>query len=118
MNRERNRRWTWAEHGSHDTYPYAIRAGDEVVGHVRSKSDADLICWSRSEAIREASSRAADARRHRVIQKRLETDIRMLMDMLNDVRDVLRLTRPRDVLRTREEIRKVLMAMKSRGHCS
>ena len=116
MNRERNRRWTWAEKETDDSYPYAIRAGEEVIGQVRSKSEADLICWSRAEAIREASSRAAAARRHRMVQQRLETDIRQLVEMLREVGEVLRLKRPREVLRTREELRKLLTHMKSKGH--
>ena len=116
MNRERARRWNLEERQGNGSFPYVIRSGEDVVCQVRSKSEGDIICWSRGEAIREASTRAADARRFRMVRKRLEVDICTLVQMLSEVGDVLRLMRPREVVRMREQIHKVLLAMKSRGY--
>ena len=114
---ERNRRWTCSEQRENEAYPFVIRVGNDVVCQAREKSAADLICWSRAEAIRESSGRAADARRYLLLQKRLEKDIRMLVEKLEEAGDVLRNRRAREVLRVREEIRRILNTMKARGYC-
>jgi hypothetical protein len=78
--------------------------------------DADSICSRRTASLREASQRAADLRRHRLEMKQFKDDVRMLMQVLQEVGQVLKLVKPRDVIRTREDVRKTLRRMQGRGY--
>jgi len=116
LERDRRRPWSYARESEDAAFPYVVRAEGESVCRVRTAVDADSICSTRSSLLREAGRRASDLRRFRVEARRMEEDIRVLMDVLDDVGQKLKLVRPRDVVRARELIRKAMMRMQNRGY--
>ncbi len=96
---------------------YVIRSGDEVVGQVKSKGHAEMICRARRVTIEMSNQISADSRRHRHRIDNLRKDIRFLLVGLNDLAGVLkRDSRPREVVAAREKVRKLVRLMKSRGY--
>ena len=93
-----------------------IRAAGKVVCRVRSAVDADSICFGKTGVLREAGQRASDLRRFKLKARQMEDDVRVMMGALEDVGNVLKLIRPRDVLRARESVKKVLRRMRNRGY--
>ena len=87
-----------------------------MIGRVRSIVDAHNICHGRMDTLREAGNRASDLRRFQLQARRMESDLRGLMGMLESLAQVLKQVRPRDVVRAREEIRQLLRRMKGRGY--
>jgi hypothetical protein len=112
-----NQSWTYGE-GGNGRQRYEIYSGDRVVGHVKSRGDAELICRAGREAVRSAMLRAVDARQFRRQTNTLRADIRCLMESLHKIGQALkRGSRPREILAAREEVRRVIRKMRSRGHC-
>jgi len=115
---ERTERWTYERESGNRDSPYTVRSGRQVVCRVRTAFDADSICSRRTAALREAGQRAADLRRHRLELKQLKDDVRALMQTLQDIGQVLKLIKPRDVIRAREDVRRILRRMQGRGYTS
>ena len=116
MSVQGNDRWTYNEDAKRGRHRYVIRAGDTVIGRVRSKGDADMICRFRRTSVQAGTRVASDARRHRLDLQRLREEMRIVLSALQITADALRLQRPRQVTAAREKIRRVLMMMKTRGH--
>lgn len=116
MDVEGRRLWTFSETAEGRRYRYEVRVGERVIGRVASRGDADMICRSRMDALRETSRSAFQARQHRGQIMRMQEDIRLLMSTLRSVSGCLRLLKPRDVTRAREEAARTLRALKSRGY--
>jgi hypothetical protein len=113
---DRPRRWTYTREPGHPDSPYVVRAEGKLICRVRSVVDADLICFGRTSALRDAGQRAADLRRFRLQLRQMQDDVRVLMQALEEVGQVLRLIKPRDVIRARENVRKVRRKMHGRGY--
>jgi len=107
--------WTIEEDRGADL-PFLVRKGEEIVCRVKRREDAQAYCSRRSGMLREAGRRAADLRRHEVELRQLHTDVQLLIHGLETVAKVLRLLRPREILRAREEIRRLLVKVKARGY--
>ena len=113
---DRTERWTYEQETGKRDSPYVVRSEGQVICRVRSAVDADSICSRRTAALREAAQRAADLRRHRLQLKQFQDDVRVLMQVLKEVGQVLKLVKPRDVIRAREDVRKILRRMQGRGY--
>ena len=115
MRRKNELHWV-TEVDDDEDFPYVVREGEEIVCKVKRRDDAETICGRRSGMLREAGQRASDLRRNELSQRQLKADIRLLLLAVESVGQVLKLRRPRDIVRTREEIRKLLVKMKGRGY--
>jgi len=122
IEKERTKNWSFFKDKKQRTiddeteFPYVVRREGEVIGRVRAEIDALTICATRSGRLREAGNRAADLRRYKMQQDQMALDIRAMMQTLDNTAQVLKQSRPRDVLRAREEIHKILARMKGRGY--
>ena len=97
-------------------YQYVVRSGGEIVGRVRTRGDADLICRSHRVAMQLGRRVTSDSRRHYYKIQGMRQDVHQLMTGLTYLVDVLkRSSRPREIIAARERTRKLLMTMKSRG---
>ncbi len=109
--------WNYDAEDKTDSNPYVIRSGDRVVARVEAQGDADLICRARRESVRQASRIAFDARQHLLQVQNLRGDIRLLLEMMNQLTAALKENaRRRDVTAAREKVTKVVRRMKARGH--
>ena len=109
--------WSCAEEHRGDTSHYVIRSGGEIVGRVRTKGNADLICRSHRVVSQLGRRVASDSRRHYYKLQGMRQDVHLLMAGLCDLVEVLkRASRPREIIAAREKTRKLLMKMKSRGY--
>lgn len=116
-NEETNGIWSCAEEHDGGTAQYVIRSGGEIVGRVRSKGNADLICRSHRVVTQLGRRVASDSRRNYYKLQGMRQDVCLLMAGLSDLVDVLkRSSRPREIIAAREKTRKLLMMMKSRGY--
>ena len=114
----KNGNWNYNGSGkARESDRYVIREGEEVIGEMRSRGDADLICRTRNHSARQAAEIAFQARQHRMQVSNLREDIRLLIDAVATATDALRqTTRQRDVTAARERLHKIQKTMKSRGH--
>ena len=112
----RSRQFTVRSASEASGFPYEIHADGELIGQIKSRTDADIICRGRHSALREAGNRAADLRRYDLEQRRMKNDIKALMQGLQMAAHVLKQRRPREVLRAREEIRQLLRRMHGQGY--
>ena len=109
--------WSCAEEQNGGTSQFVIRSGGEIVGRVRSKGNADLICRSHRVVTQLGRRVAFDSRRNYYKLQAMRQDVYLLMAGLSDLVDVLkRSSRPREIIAAREKTRKLLMKMKSRGY--
>ena len=116
IDNQRSQHWSYDRAAGDERYPYVVRDKRKVVCRVRSHMDALRICAGRTERLREAGERASDLRRFKLQADQMELDIRNLMQILSEMAQVLKLCRPREVVRAREEIRHALIKMRGRGH--
>ena len=108
--------WSCSEERKGD-YPFVVRSGGEIVGRVRTRGDADLICRSHRVAMQLGQRVSSDARRHYYKLQQMRQDVHRVMTGLTYLVGVLkRASRPREILAARETTRKLLMQMKSRGY--
>ena len=113
---DRAPRWSVARGSEAEGYPWEILENGQVVGRMKSRADADTVCGGRTGVLREAGNRAADLRRNEVMQRQMKQDIRELLETLDRVRNVLKQRRPRDIIRAREDIQKLVRAMRGRSY--
>jgi hypothetical protein len=98
-------------------YQYVVRSGGEIVGRVRTRGDADLICRSHRVAMQLGRRVSSDSQRHYYKIQGMRRDVHQLITGLAYLVDVLkRSSRPREIIAARERTRKLLMKMKSRGY--
>jgi hypothetical protein len=116
INDERTRRWSYTRETGDRESPFVVRAEGELICRVRSRADADSICGRRTATLREAGQRAADLRRHTLQLKQVRNDVQSLLLVLEEIGQVLRLAKPRDIVRAREDVRKILRRMQGRGY--
>ena len=108
--------WSCSEERKGD-YQYVVRSGGEIVGRVRTRGDADLICRSHRVAMQLGRRVSSDARRHYYRLQGMRQDVHLLMEGLAYLVEVLkRSSRPREIIAARERTRRLLMRMKSRGY--
>ncbi len=109
--------WSCAEEHDDGTAQYVIRSGGEIVGRVRGKGNADLICRSHRVVTQLGRRVASDSRRTYYKLQGMRQDVCLLMAGLDALVQVLkRASRPREIIAARERTRKLLMEMKSRGY--
>ena len=109
--------WSCAEERRGDASRFVIRSGGEIVGHVATRGNADLICRSHRVVMDLGRRVASDSRRNFYKLLGMRQDVHVLMAGLGDLVDVLkRASRPREIIAAREKTRKLLMKMKSRGY--
>ena len=108
--------WSCSEERRGD-YQYVVRSGGEIVGRVRTRGDADLICRSHRVVMQLGRRVTSDARRHYYRLQAMRQDVHQLMTGLTYLVQVLkRSSRPREIIAARERTQKLLMKMKSRGY--
>ncbi len=109
--------WSCSEERGGGHYQYVVRSGGEIVGRVRTRGDADLICRSHRVAMQLGRRVTSDARRHYYLLQGMRQDVHLLMGGLTYLVEILkRSSRPREIIAARERTRKLLMKMKSRGY--
>jgi len=119
VDQERTIRWNFSEQEDGGSPVYVIRHGARVVGRVRSKGDADMICRARDANARQAMQSSFLIRQHHQKLRVFQEDIRILMATLETLAAALRhKARPREVLAARELARKVLRQMRGQGYRS
>ena len=90
--------WSCAEERRGGTSRFVIRSRGEIVGHVATRGNADLICRSHRVAMELGRRVVGDSRRNYYKLQGMRRDVRLLMAGLCDLVNVLkRASRPREI---------------------
>ena len=108
----RNTRWTCREYKLCKSSWYRIETGDALVGMVKDKGDAELICRVKLEASRLASE--VQRGRHRM--RNLHQEYRTLQSALKRVEMMLRRAGAPDLALARNELGHVMRKLENTGH--